>query len=137
MKQTVARALSQLSLVPIVLHERPNCGQTIIEKFERESDVGFAVVLLSPDDCGYARSSGETSAKNRARQNVVLELGYFVGKLGRSKVCALRKGDTEVPSDFAGVVYTRFDDAGAWRFSLGQELNAAGYEIDLNKLMSK
>ena len=133
-KQDVARTLTQLGLSPIILHERPNCGQTIIEKFERESDVGFAVILLSPDDVAYALNAKD-KIKNRARQNVVLELGYFVGKLGRSRVCALKKGDLEVPSDFAGVVYTPFDANGGWRLALAQELLAAGYPIDLNDLV--
>ena len=132
-KLDVARTLSQLGLSPIILHERPNRGQTIIEKFERESNVGFAVILLSPDDVAYALNAKD-QIKNRARQNVVLELGYFVGKLGRSRVCALKKGDLEVPSDFAGVVYTSFDENGGWRLALAQELMAAGYPIDLNDL---
>ena len=137
MKQEVARTLEQFGLNPIILHERPNRGQTIIEKFERESNVGFAVILLSSDDFGYAHNKGDESGRNRARQNVVLELGYFVGKLGRARVCALKKGDIEVPSDFAGVVYTSCDNGAEWRLALGQELVVAGYEVDLNKLLAR
>jgi predicted nucleotide-binding protein len=135
MKQGVARILSQLGLVPIILHEQPNSGRTIIEKFEDHAATGFAVALLSPDDKGFRSSEKSSSAKSRARQNVVLELGYFVGKLGRSKVVALVRGDVEIPSDFAGVVYTPYDASGRWKFDLVKELKAAGYEVDANEII--
>lgn len=137
LKSETARTLTALELDPIILHVRPNRGQTIIEKFERESNVGFAVILLSPDDFGYAHINGKASGKNRARQNVLLELGYFVGKLGRSRVFALKQGDLEIPTDFAGVVYTPYDNAGGWRFVLARELATAGYKVDLNKLIAQ
>lgn len=108
---------------------------TIPEKLTAYSSVGFAVVLLTPDDVGRAKK--DTDDKDRARQNVILELGYFVGRLGRSRVCALRKGDVEIPSDYLGVVYTELDAAGGWKQSLAQELEAAGYDIDWNKVMRR
>jgi predicted nucleotide-binding protein len=126
-KYAVTRYLEKLGLDAIILHERASQGKTIIEKIEAHSDVGFAVVLLTPDDFGGAR--GE-DAKDRARQNVILELGFFVGKLTRSRVCALKRGDIDVPSDFGGVVYVPFDDGGGWREALGRELEAAGFDID-------
>src|SRR5262249_31056015 len=89
MKVSVARTIEQLGLKPIILHEQPDKGLTIIEKFVNYSDVGFAVVLLSPDDMGYPKISTPDKARPRARQNVVLELGFFLGKLGRSHVLAL------------------------------------------------
>lgn len=131
-KEAVARLLMKLKLEPIILHEQPNMGRTIIEKFEAEGNVGFAVVLLTPDDLAKAKDGSDLRA--RARQNVVLELGYFVGSLGRAKVCTLVRGDLELPSDFAGVVYEKFDDGGAWKFVLGRELRAAGYQIDMNQI---
>ena len=140
MKHSVARTLEKLKLDSIILYEQPDSGKTIIEKFERDADVGFAVVLLSPDDMGYLRDEaaedkGVKLTKPRARQNVILELGYFIGKLGRSKVMALKKGDDlEVPSDLSGVVYTPFDDHGAWAMKLVNELKAAGYNVDANHL---
>jgi predicted nucleotide-binding protein len=127
-KETVARFLDGIGFEPIILHEHPNCGQTVIEKFELHSDVGFAVVLLTPDD-------NIESGKKRARQNVILELGYFIGKLGRAKVCALKKGEIELPSDILGIAWTEVDDAGAWRMSLGKEIEAAGFELDWNQVM--
>ena len=136
MKQHVARTLTTLQLAPIILHEQPNQGRTIIEKFEKNADVGYAIILLSPDDVGYAAKAGEASAKPRARQNVVLELGYFVARLGRDRVLALKRGsDLDVPSDFSGVVYTEYDTAGRWRFELARELKALGYDIDANALL--
>ncbi|MEQ1610879.1 MAG: nucleotide-binding protein [Hyphomonadaceae bacterium] len=132
-REAVARFLTKLGFRPIILHEQANQGRTVIEKFEAHSDVGFAIALLTPDDVG--RSVRDNELKTRARQNVILELGYFVGRLGRSKVFALRKGDTEIPSDYVGVVYQDFDSAGAWQRALATELQAAGYDIDWNAVM--
>lgn len=138
MKGSVARVLEKLGLEPIILHEKPDQGKTVIEKFmANSSDVGFAVVLLSGDDIAYPKSAKPKQARPRARQNVILELGFFVGKLGREKVLPLyRKADNfEHPSDFAGVLYKEFDEHGHWRFELVKELQAEGYDVDANKLM--
>ncbi len=131
-REVVARFLEKLELSPIILHEQPNKGRTIIEKFEDYSDVGFAVVLLTPDDV-RSLSIDEIDLKPRARQNVILELGYFIGKLGREKVCPFVKDNVEVPSDYDGVVYTKFDDGGGWKTRLIQELKFAGFDIDANQ----
>lgn len=134
-KTEVARTLEKLGLEAIVLHEQPNEGKTIIEKFERDaSQVGFAVILLTPDDIGYPKNKPD-SKRARARQNVILELGFFCGALGRSNVCVLFKGNTEIPSDYLGVVYVSMDDGGAWRFNLAKELKQAGITVDLNNLV--
>jgi predicted nucleotide-binding protein len=131
-REAVARFLHTIGFEPIILHEQANQGRTVIEKVVDHGDVGFAVVLLTPDDEGRV-AGGEV--KPRARQNVILELGYFIGYLGRDKVCALKRGDVEIPSDFHGVVYETFDDAGAWKQALARELQAAGHEIDWNAVM--
>ena len=132
-KQSVARCLEKLDLEAVILHEQPNQGRTIIEKFEDYADVSFTVVLLTPDDIGAARDD-INNLRPRARQNVVFELGFFIGKLGRQRVCALHKGDVEIPSDFAGVLWVPMDPGGAWRFALGRETRAAGIDVDLNRL---
>lgn len=132
-RESVARFLERAGFEPIVLHEQANQGRTVIEKIEEHSAVRFAVVLLTPDDVGSI--AGET-LKPRARQNVILELGYFIAKLGRDRVCALKSGDIELPSDILGVVWTSFDENGGWRASLAKELQAAGFEIDWNKVMA-
>ena len=114
-RESVARFLEKLELEPIILHERPNEGRTIIEKFKRHAgDVGFVVVLLTPDDVGGPAEHGN-DLKPRARQNVIFELGFFLGKLGRKRVCPLVKGGVEIPSDYDGVVYIEMDDAGGWQ----------------------
>lgn len=133
-KETVARFIERLRLSPIILHEQPNSGRTIIEKFEVFSDVGFAVVLLTPDDIG-ASSSEPKNLQSRARQNVILELGYFMGKLSRFRVCALYKHGVEIPSDYQGVLYIELDTAGAWKKKLAQELVEANFSIDLDGLL--
>lgn len=126
--------LRTLDLTPIILREQPNGGRTIMEKFEKvASATDFAIVLLTADDVG--RSKKETELKNRARQNVVFELGYFTGKFGRGRIAALCDRGVETPGDIAGVVYTPIDEAGAWRLSIGVELRNAGYRIDLNKIV--
>ena len=131
-REAVARFLERLRLQPIILHEQANQGRTVIEKVEAHGDVGFAVVLLTPDDEGAIK--GGTPAP-RARQNVVLELGYFIGRLGRTHVCALKRGDLEIPSDFAGVVYETFDNGNGWKQALARELQGAGFHIDWNDVM--
>lgn len=135
-KAIVSRFVEKCGLEPVILHEQSDRGRTIIEKFEQEADASFAVVLLTPDDVGGLAAPGDTPSsielKYRARQNVILELGYFVGRLGRSRVCALRKGDVELPSDFSGVIYTALTADEGWKIKLAKELNAAGYGVDLN-----
>lgn len=133
-KESVARYLTKLDLDPIVLHEQPNAGRTIIEKFEAHADVAFAVVLLTPDDVGHPIGIA-TEAKPRARQNVILELGFFTAALGRSRVCALYIGGVEIPSDFSGVLYHELDSGGAWRLMLARELKAGGLDIDMNRAL--
>jgi hypothetical protein len=97
-------------------------------------EVGFAVVLLTPDDLGKAVDDDEERA--RARQNVIFELGYFVGALGRGKACLLRKGDVEIPSDLYGVVYTTMDSGNGWKLDLARELKDAGFEFNPAKILA-
>lgn len=132
--QTVARFLERLKLTVIILHERPNEGETIIEKLETHGNTAFAVILLTPDDVGSVATQAD-KLKPRARQNVVLELGYFLGRLGRRKVAALVSDGVELPSDYSGVVYINLDDQGAWQFHLAKELRAAGLPIHGDALL--
>jgi predicted nucleotide-binding protein len=132
-REAVARFLAQLNLEPIILHEQANRGKTIIEKFEAYADVGFAVVLLTPDDIGGSIGGAQ---HHRARQNVILELGFFIGRLGRARVCALMAPDIEIPSDILGIVWTPIDSAGAWKQGLAKELQAGGYTVNLNRIMA-
>ena len=133
-KEALARFITKIGLEPIILHEQPNLGRTVIEKFEVFSAVRFAVVLLTPDDIASAANDKNQKTK-RARQNVVLELGYFLGKLGRQRVCPLYVDGVELPSDYDGVVYVKFDKDGAWRTKVAQELVHAGLSIDLQGLL--
>jgi hypothetical protein len=131
-KEKTASVLTRLKMEPVILHQQADQGNTIIEKFEQHADVDFAVVLLTPDDMGGPDSD---QLRPRARQNVMLELGFFLGKLGRGRVCALHKGDVEIPSDYSGVLYIPMDEAGAWEIKIAKELKAAGIEIDGNLLL--
>jgi len=131
-KEQLARFLEKLGLKAIILHEQPDQGRTIIEKFEDYAEqVGFAVILLTPDDLGAAKVQAVQGS--RARQNVIFELGYFAGKLGRGKTCLLRKGDVEIPSDLYGVIYSDLDANGGWKMKLVQEMKAAGLDFDANR----
>jgi predicted nucleotide-binding protein len=115
---------------PVILHEQADLSRTTIEKFEAHAaEAGFAVVLLTADDVGGAK--GEELG-SRARQNVVLELGFFFGSLGRSRVVVLYEEGMELPSDIAGLLYKPL--TGNWQVELSRELRAAGIEVDLDKV---
>ncbi|WP_394228909.1 TIR domain-containing protein [Pseudoalteromonas spongiae] len=133
-KTTMARFIEKAGLDPIILHEQVSFGMTIIEKIESYSNVDFAVILYTPCDFGGSNKEDSTP-QPRARQNVVFEHGYFLGRLGRSKVSAFVKGSLETPNDISGVVYTPLDDAGAWKMSLLKELKAAGYSVNADSLL--
>jgi len=127
-KQTVARFLERLGLEAVILHEQPSRGRTLIAKLREEAaDVGFAVVLMTPDDLGKAVDAADLNP--RARQNVVFELAFFIGALGPAHVAALVSGNVELPSDYEGVVYIPLD-RDDWRRTLAKELLAAGYKFD-------
>lgn len=130
LKEAVARAIEKQNIEAIILSEHANTGRTIIEKFEQNSDVGCAIFLFTADDIGKAKDEKEEKA--RARQNVVFEAGYFMGKLGREHTVLIAESEIEMPSDLKGVVYTNKSN---WLLELHQELNAMGYIIDLNKLL--
>jgi predicted nucleotide-binding protein len=91
------------------------------------------VILLTGDDRGGMWKASYEEQKPRARQNVILELGFFLGKLGRERVCALYQPGVEIPSDYSGVLFVSLDAGGAWRLALARELKAAGLDIDMNK----
>jgi len=130
LKQSVARLIEKQGIEAIILSEQANKGRTIIEKFEDYTDVCGAICLFTADDYGKAKS--DKTDNTRARQNVVLETGYFMGKLGRDHVVLLADKGIEMPSDLSGIVYT---DTGSWQFALLKELTAMGYKVDLNKLL--
>ena len=126
-RHAVSDLISSAGLHPVMLDGRPNRGRTIIEKLEDHCNTSFAVVLMTPDDEG--RKKGSRRLKPRARQNVILELGYFLARLGRQRVCALYVAGVELPSDFHGVLYIELDEGGTWRRLLLGELVAAGLPV--------
>ena len=133
-KHSVARFIEKLGLTAIILDEQTTNGKLILEQFERHAkEVGFAVVLMTPDDVGYP--VGKPKAKKpRARQNVIYELGYFAGRIGREKVCALSKG-VEMPSDLDGLLYVKMESDDGWQFKLAKEMHSAGIPVDMTRLL--
>lgn len=132
-KQTVARFIEHLGLVPIILHEQPNKGRTLIEKVLDHSEaVNFAIALLTPDDVGHSKKSKKN--ENRARQNVIFEMGLFIGALKRQNVVTLLKKGIKHPSDLDGLVYIFFDDSDGWKLELAKELKEIFKFIDLNNI---
>ena len=129
LKHSVARIVEKQGIEAVILSEQANQGRTIFEKFEANSDVGGAICLFTADDVGKAKDAASESS--RARQNVVLETGYFMGKLGRDHVVILADSGIEIPSDLSGVVYTNTSN---WEIGLLKELKAMGYEVDFSKL---
>ena len=127
MKMAVSNFIRKIGLDPIILHEQPDGGRTIIEKFQDYSDVAYAIILYSPDD-------EMKSGKKRARQNVVLEHGFFISKLGRDRVVGLVKSpdEVEIPSDLSGVLYKPFNDT--WEFAVAKEMNYCGLNVDFYKI---
>ena len=103
----------------------------------KRQEVLYAIVLLSADDIAYLKSDPPENAKFRARQNVIFELGYFIGRLGRERVLALHQviDDFEIPSDYSGVLFVPYDESGKWKFELVKELKAIGVNVDANKII--
>ena len=125
-KYEMAEELRRLGCHPIILHEQPSAELTIIEKIERFTEVGFAVILYTPCDIG-GKSQTELALKPRARQNVVFEHGYLIAKLGRDHVMAFVRGNVETPTDISGILYIDLDREGVWKQELLKELQAAEY----------
>lgn len=134
-KQTVARVLEKLDLQPIILHEQPDKSRTIIEKFEDYADVGFAVILMTGDDRGGQSTASPDTYRLRARQNVLLEMGFFLGSLGRGRVCVLYDPEVEMPSDYSGVLFKKLEPGDGWKLELAREINAAGIDVNLKGLL--
>jgi len=131
-KEKTARFLEKLNLKPIILSE---CGgiDSIIKKIEMYSDVSFAVILLTPDDEG--KKAGTHELKPRSRQNVILELGYFIAHLGTENVFVLKKGNIELPSDYDGIMYISMGDGDTWKMKLAKEIKFIGIDVDLNRII--
>jgi predicted nucleotide-binding protein len=131
----IAHYLQKAGLDATILHEALNQGRTIAEKlFDHADEAGFAVVLLTADDEGSEK--GASSLQLRARQNVVFEMGLFIGRLGRDKVCAVYESGVELPSDLQGILYVKYVKGGTWKHDVAKEIAGAGIEVDFTKLWS-
>jgi predicted nucleotide-binding protein len=129
-----------LGLKPFVLANTGGDGLTLIEALEKEigpvpGRCRFGIVLMTPDDMGYAKSDGPEKAEPRARQNVVLEMGMLISALGRSNVAILQKGYLDVPSDVNGIIYIGFNDHVKETVAkLVDRLNQAGFKLDAKSI---
>jgi predicted nucleotide-binding protein len=131
-KESVSKFIEILGLRALILHEQPNGGRGIIEKFGEASNINFAIILLATDDL--------TSLQNKPRekqaqinQNVIFEFGYFLGKLGHERVCVLYQEGGEIPFDYSNIMCIPMDSRGGWRLLVAKEIKQAGIDIDLNK----
>ena len=116
---------------PIIPHEHPKRGRVIIDQFEKHAtNVGYAFVLLTPDDIGRDLQTTKIVFRHRARQNLILEMGYFMGKLGRERICCLVKGEVEPPSDIHGILFLKYNQKVEEQFyAIRKELLNAGYRV--------
>ena len=131
MKREVQLLLTRAGLDDVVLHERPDRGRTIIDKLIQESkDACYVIALLSPDD-------ELANGSSRARQNVIFEIGYFLGKLGKERVRLFKRGNIDIPSDLQGILYENYDTEGNWRMKILKEMKAFGVEINVDKVLEK
>jgi predicted nucleotide-binding protein len=137
MKQAIINALTKLWLVPVVMCEEPSQGKKIVERFADYSDVGFATVLLSPDDFAYASEESPTKRKLRPRQDVIFELGFLLGKIGKGNVLVFFRecANFEIPTDFEGMKVAAFDDRESWKLALVRELTNCGYNIEADRIL--
>ncbi|PPK73450.1 putative nucleotide-binding protein with TIR-like domain [Methylobacter tundripaludum] len=135
LKNDVERFVHEIGLEPIVLHRQADNGDTVIEKFEKNSDVGYVFILLTPDEIAFTVDQMNVSddlrqKEYRVRPNVIFEFGYFVGKLGRSRVCCLYKGEVTIPSDLGGLVYKKVENSiESQAYAIIKELKNAGYLV--------
>ncbi|PVX23638.1 MAG: hypothetical protein CW716_11665 [Candidatus Bathyarchaeum sp.] len=139
MKTALTEALAKLWLVPVVLCEEPGYGRKIVTRIADYADVEFAVVLLSPDDYVYAKGEEPTKRKLKPPQDVVFELGFLLGKLGKERVLVLfresEKGEFEVNTDFEGVTAAPFDNRDSWKLALIRQLAACGYTVESDRIL--
>jgi len=112
-----------------------NKGLTIIEKFVDSSDVKAAIVLFTRDDIGKLKEE-DTELEDRARQNVVFEAGFFIGKLGRKNTIILLERGLTLPSDLDGVAYIEIDPNDGWQLKVAKELKVLNFDIDINYLLN-
>lgn len=133
MRDHIKSFFLEVGFKPIILSQETSNGDTVIEKFEKYADMAaFAAILLSPDDEGGLL--GQNSLRPRARQNVILELGFFIGKLGRSKVMLFRpqSSDFETPSDISGYCFIPYDEDEKWKLIAAKNISSLGYNISID-----
>jgi predicted nucleotide-binding protein len=135
LKEKVARFITNAGLNPIILHEQPNRGRSILQKLRDHSvKVGYVIVLFTPDDLGCTKDEYEKgqlpNLRSRARQNVIFELGFFLGLLNDKFVCVIHKSIDEIPTDYSGILYINCDDGNSWKTELLKELGDIGFEIN-------
>jgi predicted nucleotide-binding protein len=133
MKLEVTQTLQKLELDPILLDENPNITQNIIENIEEYDHISFAVVILTPNYLAYPNEKNLSEAKYIAKQNVIFELGYFLGKLGKQNVIVMYKKMKyfEIPN-YNGIIWIEYKNG--WYFDLIKELKERNFDVDANKL---
>lgn len=130
LKSEVLLLLKRAGVNSFVLHEQADRGRTVIDKLLEETDhAGYAVALLTPDDLTH-------DGNNRARQNVILEIGYFIGRLGKERLRMIVRDQVEIPSDLTGILYEKYETTGAWKIKLLKEMQSVGIYVDIQGAIS-
>lgn len=139
MLNAVVATLKRLGHESLISHDRSLEDKSIFQKFIDHPGIGFAVVLLSADDIGYRKDQTPNEARLRARQNVVFELGFLMGKLGRERVFVLyvEQRNFELPTSYFEAIYTPYDRFGHWQFELVRRLKSCDYKVDANQLLDQ
>lgn len=132
-REAVAHFIEHVRLHPVILRDLPASGRTIVDQIDRYSNVEFVVVLLTPDDIVFS-STQPAQKQYRVSQNVIFELGFLIGQFGPSKVFVLYHDEVEILADYRGVLHVSMDQAGAWKWSLAQEMKLAGLSVDISRL---
>lgn len=137
MKQTVVAAIKKLGLTPVVMCEEPSQGKKIVERYSDYVDVGFAVILFSPDVYVYPKGEEATKRTRTPNMEVTLLFGFLLGKLGKERVLGFYRESPNFvfPIDFEGIKYTALDDRDSWKLALIRELSGCGYFVDAERLL--
>lgn len=126
--------IDELGLNPIILRDTPDSGTELFDRFEDHKNIGFAIVVLNPDDIGETKIE-RCELRHRVNQSLIFELGFLVGKLGWNRVCALYEEGIDIPASNEGIIYVQMDKEGKWKKTIAREIKTAELEVEADKII--